>query len=179
MFKTKYLILSGLFAAITALLAQVSIPIPFSPVPITGQTFGVFLTGAILGGRWGAVSMLTYILLGAVGLPVFHSAQGGLHIVLGPTGGYLWGFVLGSYLLGKFAEKRNSYLSIILGMFLCLAATYFLGVIQLSLIAGLDLRQGLLLGAVPFLPLDIVKLFAASGLSLSIRQRLLKAGLIS
>jgi len=64
-------------------------------------------------------------------------------------------------------------------MFLCLAATYFLGVIQLSLIAGLDLRQGLLLGAVPFLPLDIVKLFAASGLSLSIRQRLLKAGLIS
>ncbi|RJX27052.1 MAG: biotin transporter BioY [Dethiobacter sp.] len=175
MLKTKYLILSGLFATITALLAQISIPLPFSPVPITGQIFGVFLIGTILGGRWGAISMLTYVFLGAIGLPVFHNAQGGLHIVLGPTGGYLWGFVLGSYLLGKTVEKRNSYLSIILGMFLCLAATYSLGVLQLSFIAGLNLRQGLLLGAAPFLPLDIVKLFAASGLSLSVRQRLLKA----
>ena len=77
MFPTKYIILSGLFAAIMALLAQISIPIPFSPVPITGQTFGVFLTGAILGGRWGAVSMLTYIFIGAIGFPVFSFAQGG------------------------------------------------------------------------------------------------------
>lgn len=178
MLKTKNLILSGLFAAITALLAQIAIPLPFSPVPITGQTFGVFLTGAILGGRWGAISILTYIFLGATGLPVFHNAQGGLHIVLGPTGGYLWGFVLGSYLLGKCVEKWRSFPAIVLGMFLCLAATYFLGVTQLMFITGLNLRQGLLLGAVPFLPLDLVKLFVASVLSFSIRQRLLKFGLI-
>ena len=178
MLKTRHMILSGLFAAITALLAQISIPLPFSPVPITGQTFAVFLTGAVLGGRWGALSMLLYIFLGAIGLPVFHNAQGGLHIVLGPTGGYLWGFVLGSYLMGKITEKWSSYLAIVLGMFLCMAAYLLLGTIQLSFIAGLDLRQGLLLGAVPFLPLDIVKIFAAGALSFSIRQRLINAGLI-
>ena len=178
MLKTRHMILSGLFAAITALLAQISIPLPFSPVPITGQTLAVFLTGAVLGGRWGALSMLLYIFLGAIGLPVFHNAQGGLHIVLGPTGGYLWGFVLGSYLMGKITEKWSSYLSIVLGMFLCMVAYFLLGTIQLSFIAGLDLRQGLLLGAVPFLPLDIVKIFAAGALSFSIRQRLINAGLI-
>jgi len=176
--KTKNLILCGLFAAITALLAQISIPLPFTPVPITGQMFGVFLTGAILGGRRGGISMLAYIFLGAIGLPVFHNAQGGLHIVLGPTGGYLWGFVLGSYLLGKCVEKWGTFLSIVLGMFLCLATTYFLGIAQLMIIAGFDLRQGVLMGALPFLPLDLIKLFIAGGLSFSIRGRLLKAGLI-
>jgi len=179
MLKTKYLILSGLFAAITALLSQVSIPLPFSPVPITGQVFGVFLAGAVLGGRWGTAAMLTYVLLGAVGLPVFAKAQGGLHIILGPTGGYLWGFVLGSYLLGKTVEKKNSYRSMILGMSLCLAAVYTLGALQLALIGGLNLRQALLLGVIPFIPLDAVKLIAAGGLSFSIRYRLQKAGLLS
>ena len=176
--KTRYLILSSLFAAVLALLAQISIPLPFSPVPVTGQTFGVFLTGAILGGRWSAISVLTYILLGAAGLPVFHNGQGGLHIILGPSGGYLWGFVLGSYLLGKIAEKKDSYLYIVLGMFLCLAALYSLGTLQLAFITGLGLHRSLLAGTLPFLPLDIVKIFAASGLSLSVRQRLQKNGLI-
>jgi len=86
--------------------------------------------------------------------------------------------VLGSYLLGKITEKWSSYLSIVLGMFLCMAAYFLLGTIQLSFITGLDLRQGLLLGTVPFLPLDIVKIFAAGTLSFSIRQRLINAGLI-
>ena len=108
MLKTRHMILSGLFAAITALLAQISIPLPFSPVPITGQTFAVFLTGAVLGGRWGALSMLLYIFLGAIGLPVFHNAQGGLHIVLGPTGGYLWGLCLAATCWGK--SRRNGVL---------------------------------------------------------------------
>ena len=178
MLKTKQLILSSLFAAAIALLAQISIPLPFSPVPITGQIFGVFLAGAILGGRWGATSVLTYIFLGTIGLPVFCYGQGGLHIVLGPSGGYLWGFVLGGYLLGKIVEKRSTYFYTVLGMFLCMAATYSLGTIQLAIITGLDFYQGLLLGVIPFLPLDVVKIFAAAGLSISIRQRLQKTGLI-
>ena len=118
------------------------------------------------------------IFLGTIGLPVFCYGQGGLHIVLGPSGGYLWGFVLGGYLLGKIVEKRSTYFYTVLGMFLCMDANYSLGTIQLAIITGLDFYQGLLLGVIPFLPLDVVKIFAAAGLSISIRQRLQKTGLI-
>ena len=68
MIPVKKLVLCSLFAALIALLAQISVPLPFSPVPITGQTFGIFLAGSLLGGKWGAVSVLIYLLLGAVGL---------------------------------------------------------------------------------------------------------------
>lgn len=176
--RTKMLILSSLFAAITALLAQISFPLPFSPVPLTGQTFAVFLTGALLGKNWGPVSLLLYILLGAAGLPVFHNAQGGLQIVLGPTGGFLWGFVLGSYFLGKCMENRSSYPALLLGMFLCLLTYFSLGTLQLSYIASLDLRQAFLLGVLPFVPLDLVKLFAAAQLSVVVKKRLAGAGLL-
>lgn len=176
--RTKNLIQSSLFAAIIALLAQISFPLPFSPVPLTGQTFAVFLTGALLGKHWGPVSLLLYILLGAAGLPVFHFAQGGLQIILGPTGGYLWGFVLGSYFPGRCTEKRYSYPALLLGMFLCLLTYLTLGTLQLSYIAGLDFRQALLLGALPYLPLDLAKLFAAARLSVILRKRLAGAGLL-
>lgn len=176
--RTKKLILSSLFAAITALLAQISFPLPFSPVPLTGQTFAVFLTGALLGKHWGPVSLFLYILLGAAGLPVFHNAQGGLQIVLGPTGGFLWGFVLGSYFLGKCMEYRGSYPALLLGMFLCLLTYFSLGTLQLAYVAGLNLRQALLMGVLPFVPLDLVKLFAAAQLSFVVKKRLSGAGLL-
>lgn len=159
-------------------MAQISIPLPFSPVPITGQVFGVFLVGALLGGKWGAISLLTYILMGAAGFPVFHHFQGGMHIILGPTGGYLWGFVLGAYLLGRFTEKRRSYAALLTGMVLCLAAIYTLGAFQLSLITGLKIEQAAVIGIVPYLPLDAVKTLAAAGLVLSVKDRLFKIGLL-
>lgn len=176
--QTKNYILCGLFAALMAIMAQISVPIPFSPVPITGQTFGVFLVGGILGSLMGTVAMLVYILMGAVGMPVFHNAQGGIHIVLGPTGGYLWGFVLGVYLLGKVVERKSTYGRMAAGMGICQLAIYSLGTLQLGFITGLGLPQALMMGVVPFIPLDAAKLFAAAGLSLAVRQQLLKAGLL-
>ncbi len=177
MLPVKKLVLSSLFAALIALLAQISIPLPFSPVPITGQTFGIFLVGSLLEGKWGAAAVLIYLLLGAVGLPVFHQFQGGLHILLGPTGGFLWGFVLGCYLLGKITEKKNTSGIMILGMFLCMAVYFALGALYLAFVAGLSFNQALLAGVVPFLPLDTIKLLAAAALSRAVRQRLVKAGL--
>lgn len=174
----RNLILSSLFAALLALMAQISIPLPFSPVPITGQTFGIFLAGALLGGRWGAVSILVYVLLGAIGLPVFHHGQGGLHIILGPTGGYLWGFVIGGYLLGKVAEKKNSFATLWSGMALCLIATYTLGILQLALLTGLSFEAALLAGVAPFILPDIIKVAAAATLSRAVKTRLFKAGLL-
>lgn len=176
--STRNLILSGLFAAIMALLAQISIPLPFSPVPLTGQVFGVFLVGAILGARWGAISLFIYVLLGAIGLPVFHNMQGGLHMILGPTGGYLWGFVLGGYILGRIVEQSDSSVNMVAGMLLCLLAIYALGVLQLTLIIGLALPKALAIGVLPFIPLDLVKLAAAVAVVMQVRRRLRVAGLI-
>ena len=176
--STRNLILSGLFAAIVALLAQLSIPLPFSPVPLTGQIFGVFLAGSILGARWSAVSLFVYILLGAVGLPVFHNFQGGLHIVLGPTGGYLWGFILGGYLLGRIVRRGDSYINMATGMLICLMVIYTTGVLWLSFVSGLAISQAMLIGVLPFIIPDLIKLAAATVLGLQVRRRLKGAGLI-
>lgn len=88
-----------------ALSAQVAIPVPFSPVPITGQTLAVLLTGALLGSRLGALAVLLYLLEGSLGLPVFAGAQTGIIHLFGPTGGYLAGFVPAVYLTGYLAER--------------------------------------------------------------------------
>ena len=178
MIPVKKIVLCSLFAALIALLAQISVPLPFSPVPVTGQTLGIFLVGSLLGGKWSAFSVLIYILLGAVGLPVFHHFQGGLHIIFGPTGGFLWGFVPASYILGKISEKKISYGTMILGMFLCMCTYFTLGALYLALTAGLTFRQALLMGVLPFIPLDIVKLAVAASLGLTLRRRLEKTGLM-
>jgi len=88
-----------------ALSAQIAIPVPFSPVPITSQTLAVLLTGALLGSRRGALAVLLYLLEGSLGLPVFAGAQAGVIHLVGPTGGYLAGFVPAVYLTGLFAER--------------------------------------------------------------------------
>ena len=87
------------------ILAQASIPIPFSPVPITGQTIGVVLIGSLLGKRRGTLSIILYLMEGSLGLPVFANMQAGLHILFGPTGGYLFSFIIAAFLMGYFKEK--------------------------------------------------------------------------
>lgn len=86
------MVLCSLFAALIAVCAWISVPVP--PIGFTLQTFGVFLALGILGGKWGTVSVLTYLLLGIVGLPVFTGFRGGMSALLDPTGGFLWGFLL-------------------------------------------------------------------------------------
>lgn len=178
--EVRNLTLAALFAAIIAVLAQISIPLPFSPVPITGQLFGVFLAGALLGSRYGAFSLAVYLLLGAAGIPVFAGGRAGLPVLVGPSGGYLWGFIFGVYLLGKVVEQRRepSYFLYALGMGVCLIITYFLGTCQLMLVTKLSFEQGLLLGVIPFLPLDLVKLFVGAGIALACRKALEAAGLM-
>ena len=90
------------FSLLTALAAQVVIPI--GPVPITGQTFAVLLTGALLGSRLGAMAMIAYLIEGASGLPFFHGGNGGIQVILGPTGGYLVAFPAAAFITGAFAE---------------------------------------------------------------------------
>lgn len=95
------------FALATAALAQLRIPLPGTPIPVTGQTLGVLLAGAALGSRIGAGSMLLYVTLGAIGLPFFAGGEGGLTYATGSTFGYLAGFVVAAWLVGWFAEQRH------------------------------------------------------------------------
>ena len=102
------------------LLAQASIPIPFSPVPITGQTIGVVLVGSLLGSKLGALSIILYLMEGSLGLPVFANMSAGAHILIGPTGGYLWGFIIAAFIMGYFKEKIFiSFFNCFLACFVC------------------------------------------------------------
>lgn len=98
--RTRLLILSGVFAAVTAVCSWISIPLPFTPVPINLALLGVYLSGGLLGGHYGFYSQLIYVLLGAIGVPVFAGFSGGFGIISGPTGGYIIGYVFAAIVVG-------------------------------------------------------------------------------
>ena len=147
---------------LVAALAQVRIPLPLTPVPITGQTFAVLLVGAVLGSERGAFSLILYLVEGGLGLPFFAGGAGGLTHVFGPTGGYLLGFIAAAYLVGRLAESgldrrfRTSVLIFLAGE----AIIYLFGVTWLGFFIGF--QQALAAGLLPFLPGDLFKLLAAA-----------------
>jgi len=156
------LILAGI--VVIALSAQVSIPVPGSPVPITGQTFGVLLTAGALGFKRGIAATTLYVLLGAIGLPVFAGGANGTSIVLGATGGYLIGFILAAALIGRLAElgwDRN-LLGAIGAMLIGSALIYAVGLPWLAVAAHLDVPTTLQEGLIPYVPGDILKLALAA-----------------
>jgi biotin transport system substrate-specific component len=146
-----------------AALAQVEIVLPFTPVPITGQTFGVLLIGAAYGSKRGAATMLAYIAAGALGLPFFSGGGSGLRILTGATAGYLAGFVIAGYVIGLLSERglersvRTSLIPFLAGTLII----YVFGVAWLSHIVG-GPAKAVSLGVLPFLIGDGIKLAAAS-----------------
>jgi len=162
-------------SALIAATAQVWFHLPFSPVPITGQTFGVLFVASLLGRARGAAAVLLYLAEGAAGLPVFSEMKAGAHILLGPTGGYLAGFVPGAWLCGALAERGfdRSVGGTILSMLLGNIAIFALGLPWLARYVGPE--HALALGFWPFLPGDVVKIGLAAAL-LPLGWRLLGAG---
>ncbi len=159
-----------LIAAMTAAAAQISIPLPFTPVPFTLQPMVVLLGGAALGSRLGMCAQVLYLLAGIAGLPVFAASavlpQGALRL-LGPTGGYLLSYPFAAFLAGLLAERGldRRYLTSVLAMAAGLAVVFTCGVLWLAWFArpaaaGLD--QALRTGLYPFIPADIIKIFAAA-----------------
>jgi biotin transport system substrate-specific component len=162
------------FGSLMGLLARISIPLPFTPVPITGQTFGVLLTGAVLGSRRGALAMLVYLAEGLVGLPVFAFGLSGWVIISGPTGGYLLSYPLAAFAVGFLAERGWDR------TFLTAAAAMVVGEIIIYVIAIPWLahnmvgnyagwpctgwRNSIGCGLVPFVPGDIAKLLLAAAM---------------
>lgn len=162
----------GLIAAGTALTAAAAqISIPMWPVPITGQTFAVLFVGTVLGATRGAISMGFYMLLGAVGLPIFTAGKSGLAYIAGPTGGYLIGFVLAAVVTGWLAQRQwdrkvlGTFVSFLAGT----VAIYAVGLPWLSVALGQlglphDLAATLQAGLLPFIPGDILKAALAAAL---------------
>ncbi len=147
----------AIFTTLTTLGAFVRIPLPFTPVPLTLQTFFVLLGGAMLGGAAGSSSQSLYLILGASGLPVFAGARGGLSHLAGPTGGYLIGFVVAAYLVGKVVERKDSSIWLILAMLAGTGVIYLLGGLRLAHFLRIGIKETLYLGVIPFLPGDILK----------------------
>jgi biotin transport system substrate-specific component len=161
----------AVFVVLTSLGGFVRIPLPFTPVPLTLQTFFVLLGAAFLGSRLGVFTQLSYLLLGVMGLPIFSGAGSGMLYLFGPTGGYLAGFVLASIFIGRFIRQAQGLASVF--AVFCLADFILLvsGLIWLKLILGYPLSRLLVIGFLPFVPGDLVKVFIASGIYLSLRQR--------
>ncbi|MFN8123984.1 MAG: biotin transporter BioY [Thermoleophilia bacterium] len=163
------LVLGG--ALFVALTAQISIPLPFTPVPLTGQTFGVLLVAASLGSVLGSLSMLTYLFLGLVGLPVYADQSSGWDIVRGATGGYLLGFIVAGLVIGFLAERKwdQSFSSSVSAM---LTGNVIIFAVGLSWLAwwlgdnGLPngLSDVLEAGLYPFVPGEVLKLYLAGAL---------------
>ncbi|HET9851639.1 MAG TPA: biotin transporter BioY [Candidatus Limnocylindrales bacterium] len=162
--RSRHLALILIGTALITLCARISIPIPGTPVPITGQTFGVLLSAGALGFRRGLAATLLYLLLGAFGLPVLQDGQHGLAYMQGATGGYLVGFVLASAIVGRLAELGwdRKIVGAVGAMIIGSAAIYAVGVPWLAVVANLDIPTAISKGMLPFLLWDAVKLTLAA-----------------
>ncbi len=175
--KLRNMIISALFAAIIGVLAQITIPLPL--VPITGQTLAIGLAATILGSRYGTLSVLLYLCMGAVGIPVFAQASSGLGSLFGPTGGFLFGFLPTAYIIGFFLEKtsftlKNAIIANVIGMFVALT----FGTVWLKFFANLTWTAAFLGGFAPFVIVGVLKASIAAWTGILVRNRLKSTNLI-
>jgi len=160
----RSMILTSLFAALTAVGAFMVIPLPFSLVPVTLQVFFVLLAGALLGSKLGAISQMVYVFLGCLGLPVFAGGMSGAGVLIGPTGGYIFGFILAAYAVGKLIEGKLKlhYLLVFLSLIIGVLIIYLIGVLQLMAVAKLSFSKAFFVGVLPFIGVDLIKAALAS-----------------
>ncbi len=156
----------AIMTAITAVMAQISIPMPMG-VPMTMQTFAVTLAGVVLGAKRGAISMIIYVLLGAIGVPVLAGFSGGFQHLIGPTGGFLISFPIMAYLIGVGTKLRKQKGMFLLFLILGTAANYAVGVLMKA-----SVWTGFTACVLPFLPTAVIKAAAASILGLKLDVRL-------
>lgn len=167
----KGMVYCALFAGLTAVGAYIIVPLPL--VPITLQTTFVLLSGTLLGGILAAVSQLVYLLMGLIGFPVFSGGRGGLGVLLGPTGGYLLGFILAALIVGLMAPKKQaSKWSLLVALILGDTVIFACGLLQLMFIAQLSFYKALMVGVLPFLPGEALKIALAFIATRLLRSRI-------
>lgn len=169
------ILMSFMMACFTGIMAQIIIPLPWTPVPITAQTFAVLCSGLFLGKKYGCLSQILYIVLGVAFIPWFGGMTGGLDIFLGSTFGFFIGFVIASYFIGaiteKYASARNfTKMAVVIGI-ANFALIYIPGLAGLALWysmtqgAAIGIVDLLMMGLVPFIIGDIVKILGAASVS--------------
>ncbi|MEG2354049.1 MAG: biotin transporter BioY [Clostridium sp.] len=168
--STKDIVMSGLFAAITAVLAQIIIPFP--GVPFTMQVFAVTLAGVILGPKIGFLSQFIYVLVGAIGMPVFAGFGGGLSVIAGPTGGFIITFPIMALLVGYVSYKFKGKAYIMISMVIAITVNYIVGAGQYSLVANIGFIEAITVTCLPFVFADLIKVTCATIVGITIRKRL-------
>jgi len=180
----------GIFAALTAVLAQIAIPLPFTPIPISFGLVAVYITGILLKPKHAFMTQFCYLLLGAVGLPVFGNFRGGIGALFGATGGYLMMYPIIAGIIaftlnsrqGRAAEAKQSKAVFFLksSFAICFAhlLLYLGGTIWLCTITGNSFGAGLTLAVYPYIPLDLVKIIFCIITIIPLRSRFISMGLL-
>jgi len=173
-FRAQDILNVALFSALTAIGALIHIPLPV--VPITLQTVFTYMAGALLGGYLGALSQIIYVLMGVAGLPIFAGWRAGISVLVGPTGGYLFGFIPGAFAIGKLAEMREtpSFRWLLICMTAGTAIIYTLGVLQLMNWMRISVNEAIVIGVLPFIVGDSLKMLAAAYMTIRVRKVLPK-----
>ena len=168
----------ALMAAVICVVGPFTLPI--GPVPITLAPLAILLSVYILGTKKGTIALLIYLLIGAVGVPVFSGFTGGVGKLAGPTGGYLIGYIFFALIAGWFIHRFYDKVVIqFLGMVLALAVLYAFGTAWLAYSAGMTFGAALAVGVLPFIVFDLIKIVIAIVLGRAVRNRLLRSGIIS
>ncbi|MCR8937102.1 biotin transporter BioY [Brevibacillus laterosporus] len=167
----------AIFTAISAVFAQITIPLPI--VPITGQTLAVGLVATVLGSRYGTISMILYAVLGAIGVPVFAGFSGGPQVLIGPTGGFIFGFIATAFIMGYLLEKtKYTFTMALLANLLGMVVTFLFGVTQLKLVLNLSWANAMAAGVTPFIAGGVIKAVLAAYVGIILRKRLISIGML-
>jgi biotin transport system substrate-specific component len=182
----RNMILAGLFAALIAISSQVSITLPPNPVPHTLQVPVVLLAAVVLGSRWGFTSVGVWVLLGVFGLPVFTQGKAGAAVLFGPTGGFLFGYMLCALVVGRLAERAElgfgkAFAFMLLGMVFIygLGLAGFMASFAYFLHKPMTWGQAAMYTVAPFLPFDVVKALVAAFVGVKLRRALARAGYVN
>ena len=163
---------AGLFAAVIAVMAQISIPMPLG-VPMTMQTFAITLAAVVLGAKLSALSSLIYLILGAVGIPVLANFSGGFDKFVGPTGGFLISFPLMAFIIGWGAEHRKDFKgAYLLALVVGTLVNYVVGVALFCVVTNGSVAAGITACVLPFIPTAIIKAVLASIIGFGVKNRI-------
>lgn len=176
---TKNLTTIALMTALMCIAGPIVVPLPFTPVPISLTNLVIYIACCILGCKKGTISLVIYLIIGSIGLPVFGGFSGGLSKLAGPTGGYLIGFIFCSLLTGLFVDKFEDKIYMYsVGMILGTIVCYGFGTGWLAMQLNLSLIQALFMGVIPYLLGDAIKIVVSTLLGFSIRSKLKSLSLI-
>lgn len=177
LFTVKNMCYVGLFTAVIAIMAQISIPMPLG-VPMTMQTFAITLAAIILGAKLSTISSLIYILLGAIGLPVLAGFSGGISKFVGPTGGFLISFPIMAFIIGYAVDHRSAFKgAFVIGLIAGTVVNYIVGIAMFCILTQSSVAVGFTACVLPFIPTAIIKAILAALIGFPIRKRLKVMGL--